>query len=904
MLREQSITNRLAMQIFWIIAGAGIFLIGARSAFSQTSPNTLYNFTSGYPTGASPAGTLIQDSHGVLYGVTAYGGASLGGTIYKMTTTGAVTTIFNFSRATNGPFYPFGQLAVDSSGNIYGTTRYGGAGSDGVVYELTPSGSPAVYSLTILHNFTGYNSSNPSLSDGATPNGGVSLYFNMLCGTTTYGGINNEGTVWTYNHVNATPYVLLYNFGNNSQDGIDPQTAPIFASDGRMYGVTYAGGVNGVGTIYSANYDGTSYDNYSFTGNGISATGSEPVGRLVETGGALYGMCYLGANDNAGNVFKFTHSGGAYSVSSYYSFDGEYGGEPFNRLAVDSGENLYGFTTAGGIYGYGTAFKLPTTGSSAGIPALLHSFNGVDAQFDGLGQPGPYLASDGNLYGVSDEGGITATLSSSTPGGYGAAFKLTPKGGFTSLASFHVQGFYHTQYGSVVQAPDGNFYGDTSNGGAYGDGALYRSDAAGNIVIVHNFYNNTDGYYPGSTPTVGQDGALYGQTSTGGLLGYGTIWRCTTSGIFSIVRNLNYQDGNTGDPMFQAVNKTFYGTMQNGGFLGQGTAFSCTTSGIFTILHNFGGSSQEGSNPQGIYYEDSSGYLYGICYQGGTTSYGSLWKMKEDGSGFTILHGFGDGTDGSNPHSMIAAPGGILYGCCNTGGSNGYGTVWSYDTVSNSFSVLNSFSNSNGNEPTCLLLGPDGNLYGTTLFDGVNSFGELFEISTATPYSITPLYSLNGGSDGAYPGSLNLTLGSDGYFYTTPGSDGLDGLGTLLALNDASLANAVNITSDTGVSSSINVTAKTATVSIKNNGKTTLLGPIQLVVTRTSNPSGLVVTNLTGTVPAPYAGSGSPYLTVPSSLPHDILSLVPGKTVKVVVHLSGAVTSSTTLSALVYTGRF
>ena len=452
---KYSNASRLAMQLFRIMAAAALCLTGARSAFSQTTANTLYNFTSDYSTGNYPAGTLTQDSHGVLYGVTAYGGIS--GSVFKMTTAGAVTTIFSFTSSSSGPYYPFGQLAVDSSGNIYGTCRYGGSGSNGAVYKLTPSGSPPTYSLAVLYAFTGYNATPPPASDGSYPSGGVYLNSNVLYGTTQNGGTNQYGTVWSYNLISST-YTLLYDFGNNP-DGAYPQTAPIIGSDGRLYGVTYYGGVNGVGTIYSMKTDGSTYDNYSFTGNGSSATGSYPVGRLVQTGGAFYGMCNSGANVNGGNVFKFTHSGSSYTVNSYYSFDGYYGAYPYNRLAVDSGGNLYGFTTGGGIYGYGTAFKLPTTGINAGIPVRLHSFNGVDGQFStSYGQPGPYLAADKNLYGVSAQGGITATLASSSPGGYGAAFKLTSTGGFTSLASFYVPGFYDgAQIGSVMQALDGNF---------------------------------------------------------------------------------------------------------------------------------------------------------------------------------------------------------------------------------------------------------------------------------------------------------------------------------------------------------------------------------------------------------------------------------------------------------------
>ena len=912
------------------IAAIGLFsLCGVTSASGQTTANPLYTFTNGYPTGVSPSGTLIQDSHGAFYGVTNEGkdlndmGLSGNGIVYRMTKSGAVTPIYNFS---DDNAYPVGQLAVDSYGNLYGTAS-GGFQEQGYLYKLTPSGSPSTYSFTKLHSFGAFS------GDGLQPESGVYLNGNVLYGTTESGGTNYSGiwgTVWSYN-LSSHVYTILHNFFSTSSDGLNPSSAPILGSDGRLYGVTLAGGsVNG-GTIYSMNTDGSNYDSYSFTG----AAGGAPVGRLVQVGGIFYGVCYAGGSYYGGIIFQFTHSGSSYNVTPYYSFDGSYGAFPNSRLTADSSGNLYGVTYTGGWYNVGAAFMMPTSGARAGMPVLLHSFDGLDGYINndpeasGVGSPGLILASDGSLYGVSSAGGITYFAQSYIYGN-GAAFKITTSGKFTSLASFGVEGVFNDSISNnpgdpgLVQANDGYFYGTAINGGPYpssgsGDGAIYRTDAAGNVSIVHYFNSISDGSNPTTTPLVGQDGALYGQTSTGGYYGAGTIWRCTTGGSYSVLYNVTQNDGGLPGTMFQSSNKILYGCLGTGGAFGDGDVFSCTASGVFTILHHFNGI--DGYSPVGIYYQDGSGYLYGLCNNGGSNPLnlggqyvgGTLWKMKTDGSGFTVLHNFGYSNEGESPITMISSPGGILYGVCNLGTpnmQNGGGAVWSYNIGTNSlqvlddFPIINGFNNGSGG-PANLMLGPDGNLYGTDTNGGNANVGSFLSISTTSPYAITQLYSLNY-SVGGYPLAENTILGSDGYFYTTtgPASSSFDGKGTLIAFDVSNLANAVNVTSKTGVSSVINVTAKKATVTIRNNGTVTLLGPIQLVVTGTSNPSGLGVANATGTVPGPFAGNGHPYLTVPSSQPHNILSLAPGKTVQVTVDLIGNVTSSTTLSSLVYTGRF
>jgi uncharacterized repeat protein (TIGR03803 family) len=213
---------------------------------------TLYSFCSqtDCADGATPSAGLVQDTNENFYGTTYYGGANGYGTVFKITPTGKLTTLYSFCsqiNCTDGA-YPYAVLVQATNGNFYGTTLNGGNGGEkgtgGTVFEVTPAGK-----LTTLHNFC----SQINCTDGQLPSAGLVQAANgNFYGTTSRGGANSQtGTVFK-----ITPggkLTTLYNFCSqtNCSDGAWPAAGLVQAANGNFYGTTEGGGTNDdCGTVF------------------------------------------------------------------------------------------------------------------------------------------------------------------------------------------------------------------------------------------------------------------------------------------------------------------------------------------------------------------------------------------------------------------------------------------------------------------------------------------------------------------------------------------------------------------------------------------------------------------------------------------------------------------------------
>ena len=254
---------------------------------------------------------------------------------------------------------------------------------------------------------------------------------------------------------------------------------------------------------------------YSFTGGG---DGSNPNAGLVQASdGNLYGTTYNGGTIGVGTVFRITTNG---AYTSLYSFSGNVyggtdGGNPYYGSLVQASDgNLYGTTEEGGTNGDGTVFQITTNGAEA----VLYSFTGGNDgryAFGGLVQ-----ASDGNLYGTTGNGGTN---------GYGTVFRMTINGALTSLYSFTGGNDGGNPLAGLVQASDGNLYGTTFYGGntnlnGYGYGTVFRITTNGVETVLYSFTGEGDGGNPVAGLVQASDGKLYGTTEYGGTNGYGTIF--------------------------------------------------------------------------------------------------------------------------------------------------------------------------------------------------------------------------------------------------------------------------------------------------------------------------------------------------------------------------------------------
>ena len=205
--------------------------------------NILHAFSSGRD-GYDAYSGVTMDSSGNLYGTTG-GGIYGAGAVYQLSQSGgawAETILFYFTGGQNGS-QPYGGVVLDKSGNLYGTTEFGGLDNVGTVYELTPSSG--FWKLTVLHNFSGGN-------DGGVPIGGVVRSASGdLYGPTLYGGYYEWGTIFRLAPAANGKWTetVLHSFANRF-DGSDPQTGLSFDSAGNLYGTTQSGGADGIGAVF------------------------------------------------------------------------------------------------------------------------------------------------------------------------------------------------------------------------------------------------------------------------------------------------------------------------------------------------------------------------------------------------------------------------------------------------------------------------------------------------------------------------------------------------------------------------------------------------------------------------------------------------------------------------------
>jgi len=371
--------------------------------------------------------------------------------------------------------------------------------------------------------------------------------------------------VWaviTTQSAEAQIFTSLHSFGGT--DGKYTTAGLAQAVNGNFYGITYEGGVNGDGTVFKITPGGTLTTLHSFD----STDGANPsAGLVLATNGDLYGTTYKGGANQYGTVFKITPSG---TLTTLHSFDNTDGANPIGTLIQAADGNFYGITYQGGANSQGTVFKMTPSGTLTTIYSLCSIAGCMDGY---AANAGLIQATDGNLYGTTNGGGIN---------GGGTVFKITLGGTLTTLYNFCALSDCTDGYdpiGGVVQAANGNFYGTTFGGGVNSLGTVFKMSPGGTLTTLYNFCSTsgcTDGYSPYSELVQATNGNLYGTTYEGGASGnYGTVFEITPSGTLTTLHSFDGTDGANPIPgLVQATNGTFYGTTYEGGASDDGTVFS------------------------------------------------------------------------------------------------------------------------------------------------------------------------------------------------------------------------------------------------------------------------------------------------------------------------------------------
>ena len=382
-----------------------IALILSAAASAQTV-TTLFTFDG--TDGAESVAALVQGTDGNLYGTTSGDGANDGGTVFKITTGGTLTTIYNFCSESNcaDGNRPRTGLTLGTNGNFYGVTPGGGAYGGGNVFEITPAGK-----LTTIYNFC----TEANCTDGYEAEGALIQASNgHFYGTTETGGLNGAGTVFEVTA--AGKYTVLWDFcsESNCTDGSEPAAGLVQATNGDFYGTTAYGGANGQGIVYKITSGGVLTTLYSFCSQSNCTDGDTPLAPLIQaSNGNLYGTTEKGGtlSGDGGTVFEITPAG---KLTTVFSFDGTDGDVIYAGVIQATDGRLYGMTADGGLGSAGTIFKLTTGGTFTSL------YNFCENSCDTGATPDASLfqSTNGEIYGVtssagSDSSGTVFSLSTS-----------------------------------------------------------------------------------------------------------------------------------------------------------------------------------------------------------------------------------------------------------------------------------------------------------------------------------------------------------------------------------------------------------------------------------------------------------------------------------------------------------
>ena len=655
-----------------------LWLAFSLSALGQVSFERLRSFGFEPQLGTSPSAGVIEGSDGALYGTTYAGGAANLGVVYRVAKDGSgYSTLHQFTGADGDGARPISEVMEGSDGALYGTTRDAGLNDNGIVFKVNKDGS----GYTVLARFDG-------AGQGSSPYCGVvEAGDGKLYGVTVMGGSLGYGTLYQLNK-GGGGFELLHDFVANGTDGRQPQGRLLLSSDGVLYGTTYYGGGNGGGIVFKIQRDGSgftllhSFD--AFTDGLFCTTG------LVEgTNHLIYGVTSIGGYWNQGILFCLDTNGGSYKMLHEFGASGD-GQNPYSGLVRGPDGVLYGTTYTGAGAMNGTIFKINEDGLGY---SLVHEFN-YTADYEGYRPEGLLcLSGDGFLYGATSYGGL---------GNIGAVYRVRPDGsGYARRRSFTYSGGDGSYLAArLLPASDGKLYGLAGDGGAHEAGSLFKLNADGSAyTVLHDFsWETDDGSNPYGAVVEGNNGVLYGATGYGGGSNQGTIFKINKDGSdYAVLRRFTGVAGTGAHPsaaLLDASDGKLYGRLATGGD-GNGSAlFRISKDGSdFALLLSFVDNNDGFDSPEPDLLEGLDGALYSTTCYAGPTYDGMVWKVNKDGGGYTVLHSFSEtNSDGYYPDGgLLQESDGTLYGTTTFGGAFDRGTVFKLKPDGRGYTILLNF---------------------------------------------------------------------------------------------------------------------------------------------------------------------------------------------------------------------
>ncbi len=553
----------------------------------------------GISNGEKPCASLMQATNGKLYGTTPSGGANNMGTLfeYDIVNNQLIKKVDFID--TIGGHMPFSSLMQASNGKLYGMSAFGGISNKGVLFEYSINNNTMVKKVF----FNGANGYNPHGSLIQATNG-------KLYGMTVNGGANNKGVIFEYNIVSDT---LINKVDFDGTNGRRPYGSLTQASNGNLYGLTRSGGPNDKGVLfeYDINND-TCFKRVDFDKKN---KGYMPNGSLIQTtNGKMYAMTYRGGISNMGVLFEYIPSSNIYTKKLDFMFAIN-GAKSSNSLIQASNGKLYGMTNIGGVYGNGVLYEYNTAN---------HNFTkkvDFNDTISGAKAWGSLIQADnGKLYGMTEYGGVnnngvlfeyditldtlikkvdfSNNINGSSPYGAliqatnGKLYGMTHDGGANNFGvlfeydiandtlvkklDFDGVNTGKNPAGPLMQASNGNLYGMTEGGGANNYGVLFEYNINLDTLIKKvDFDMANNGAYPKGSLIQALNGKLYGMSYYDGANYSGTLFEYDIT-LDTLIVKVNFDEEKGSRPsgsLIQAPNGKLYGMTEDGGVNDYGVLF-------------------------------------------------------------------------------------------------------------------------------------------------------------------------------------------------------------------------------------------------------------------------------------------------------------------------------------------
>jgi uncharacterized repeat protein (TIGR03803 family) len=715
-------------------------LYGATEFGGDSTSGTVYEITassiaSGSPTittlatfddgadGGVPEGGVIVDSNGDVLGTTSIGGDYQGdsgdGTIFEITA-GSIadgspnlTILAQFNSQDSGS-EPADCLVMDASGNLYGTTQFGGDTGNGTIFEL-PKGSGTIDSL---YSFTGwYDGASPSTS--LVVDAGGNLYGSTDQDSDQPGGIYGDGDIFELQK-GATSLTTLYSFTGGT-DGYC-NSSVVMDAQGILYGGSAFGGASRVGSVFEI----------PSNIRGQLAFVQQPTAAI--TGEVISPPVTVDVEDNNGNLLTGDNSTVTLSVATGTpgALDGTLSVAAVNGVASFSNIS---FSSVGAYTLLATDSSVSITGATSssdfitGPPAQLVIDQGPSQTI--VGAPiAPAVTVEvedqfGNVV-TTDSSNVTVALATAPVGGaLGGPLTVAAVSGVATFSELWIN-----QSGTYsLDATDGTLTPATSN--SFTVTGSYRMS----LLAVSDGPNESE---PDGTPIFDSNGNLYDTTWSGGTKGLGSFFEIAKgSNTITTLASFDFTDG--AEPLGGLVadaNGDFFGVTNEGGEYNDGVVFEIAAgSETISALATF-----DGARPVSGLIIDGNGNLYGETGQGGAFGPATIFEVVKNSGVITTLATFNGSTGYPMGPSIVMDGAGNIFGVSASGGETGYGSVFELPKGSSEITTLATFNSELGYADGQLVMDGDGNIFGSAA-GGVRSI--IFELPKETAgYGAISVYAM------------------------------------------------------------------------------------------------------------------------------------------------------------------